>query len=88
MWFSQHLGRYTSRRATRRLARELPWVGGMIVLFTVGSAIRRKGMVGGTLHTALDFMPFVGALKIAAELVRGRDFFPDKRLTVPSSSPR
>ena len=88
MRFSQQLGRYTSRRATRRLARELPWVGAAIVLFTAGRAIRRKGMLGGTLHTALDFMPLVGVVKITAELLRGRDFFPDKPLTVPPASTR
>ena len=88
MRFPLPLGRYASRRATRRLVRELPWVGGAVVLFTVGRAIRRKGMLGGTLDTALDFMPFVGVVKITAELVRGRDFFPDKPLTVPPASPR
>jgi hypothetical protein len=34
--------------------------------------------VGGTLHTTLDFIPFVGGLKTLAELARGRDFFPDR----------
>src|SRR5215475_274465 len=54
MRFPLPLGRYASRRATRRLVRELPWVGGAVVLFTVGRAIHRKGMLGGTLDTALD----------------------------------
>jgi hypothetical protein len=88
MGLTQQLGRYASRRATRRLIRTLPWVGGAIVLFTVGKAIRKKGALGGTLHTALDFIPFVGGIKNVAELVRGRDFFPDKPLTVPPSSER
>jgi hypothetical protein len=86
MRLSQQLGRYTSRRLTRRLTRTLPLLGGVIVLFAVGSAIRRKGMVGGTLHTTLDFVPFVGVLKNVAEAIRGRDFFPDKPLTRPPSS--
>ena len=74
----QPLARYASRRMTRRLTRELPIVGGIIVILMVGSAIRRKGLVGGTLHTTLDFIPFVGLLKNVAEWVRGRDLFPDK----------
>jgi hypothetical protein len=78
MRVSQQLGRYASRRLTRRLARTLPWVGGAVVLVTIGSAIRRKGVLGGTLHTTLDFIPFVGGLKTLAEMARGRDFFPDK----------
>ena len=64
---------------TRRLVRAVPWLGGAVALVTIGSAIRRKGVVGGTLHTTLDFIPFVGGLKTLAELARGRDFFPDRR---------
>jgi putative toxin of predicted polymorphic toxin system len=58
--------------------RSMPWVGGAIALVTLGSAIRRKGMFGGTLDTALDFIPFVGAAKNIAEASRGRDFISDK----------
>jgi hypothetical protein len=66
----------------RRLARSIPWVGGIIALATIGTALRRKGMVGGALHTALDAIPYVGGAKNIAELARGRDFFPD-RITRP-----
>ena len=79
MQISQQLGRYASRRLTRRLTRALPWVGSAVALFTIGNAIRRKGMLGGTLHTTLDFIPFVGGVKTLAEMARGRDFFPDKQ---------
>jgi len=63
------------------LTRTLPLLGGVIVFITFGAAIRRKGMLGGTLHTTLDFVPFVGLVKNVAEWIRGRDFFPDKPLT-------
>lgn len=58
--------------------RSMPWIGGAIALVTLGSAIRRKGMFGGMLDTALDFIPFVGAAKNIAEASRGRDFICDK----------
>jgi len=87
MGLSQVFAGIASRRATRRLTRTLPWLGGAIILFTVGKAIRKKGVMGGTLDTTLDFIPFVGGIKNLAELVRGRDFFPDKPLTVPPSRP-
>jgi hypothetical protein len=58
--------------------RLMPWIGGAIALITLGGAIRRKGWIGGTAHTALDFIPFVGAAKSLAEARRGRDFFPDR----------
>ena len=78
----QQFRRYAGRRFTQRLARSLPWLGGAVALITIGHAIRKKGAIGGTLHTTLDFIPFVGGMKNVAELVRGRDFFPDKPLTV------
>jgi hypothetical protein len=64
---------------TRRLYRSMPWIGSIIALVTIGRAIRRKGVFGGTVDTALDFVPFVGGAKNMAEVARGRDFFPDKR---------
>ena len=66
----------------RRIARSLPWVGAAVALATLGSAIRRKGLFGGTLNTALDAIPFVGGAKNIAEVYRGRDFIRDKRVTV------
>ncbi|HEV8347883.1 MAG TPA: hypothetical protein VGQ16_15005 [Vicinamibacterales bacterium] len=72
------LRQYATRTATRRLTRAIPWIGGAIALVTLGSAIRRKGFVGGTVHTGLDFIPFVGTAKNLAEAVRGRDFIPDR----------
>ena len=93
MWFagnacvtttSNQLGRYAGRRMQKRLMRMTPWIGGAIALLTLGGAIRRKGWVGGTCHTALDFIPFVGTAKHVAEACRGRDFFPDKKpIAVP-----
>lgn len=73
--------RFGALRAGRRLSRSLPWVGGLIAVAAVGAAIRKKGVVGGTLDTALNATPFVGAMKNAAEMLRGRDFIPDRQRT-------
>ena len=70
--------RYGQRRLGRRLARSIPWVGGVIALLTVGSAMRRKGFLGGAVDSALNAIPFVGGMKNAAEVVRGRDFIRDR----------
>jgi hypothetical protein len=80
MTMSQQLRQYAVRRATKRLYRAMPWLGGLLALATLGSAIRRKGLFGGTLHTALDFIPFVGGAKNLAEAARGRDFICDRRI--------
>ena len=72
------LTRYAGRKLTRRLSRSLPWIGGVIALATIGSAMRRKGIVRGAVHSVLDAIPYVGAAKNIAEATRGRDFIPDK----------
>jgi hypothetical protein len=57
----------------------MPWVGAAIALVAIGSAIRRKGVVGGTVDTALNALPVVGAAKGIIESVRGRDFIRDRQ---------
>jgi hypothetical protein len=56
----------------------MPWIGGIVALAAIGTAVRRKGLLGGTLDTALDAVPGVGAVKNALEAIRGRDFIKDK----------
>lgn len=78
MSIRQQAVQYGQRRLTQKLRRSIPWVGGALALMTLGAAIRRKGLFGGTLDMALDFTPFVGGVKNLAEAVRGRDFIRDK----------
>ena len=80
MAVSQKLTGYAGRKLTQRLTRAIPWIGAAVALATLGSAIHRKGFFGGTMHTALDFVPFVGTAKNLVEVGRGRDFFPDRRV--------
>ena len=79
MAVSQQLKRYARRKATRRIARSIPWIGAVIALAGLASAMRRKGVLGGSVHTALDMIPYVGGVKNIAEAARGRDFIRDKR---------
>jgi hypothetical protein len=81
------LTRYAGRKVARRLGRSIPWIGAAIALFTIGSAIRRKGLFRGVAHSGLDAIPYVGAAKNLAELARGRDFFPDRNRASVSSGP-
>jgi hypothetical protein len=74
-------------RAARRLSKSLPWVGGAIALLTIAGSIRRKGLIGGTVDTGLDAIPFVGALKAAVEVARGRDFIPDRSAVASRRGP-
>ena len=84
MGMGRQIKQYATRRATRKLTRALPWLGAVVALLTVGGAIRRKGLFGGALDTALDFTPVVGTLKNMAEVGRGRDFISDKPRPVSS----
>lgn len=68
---------------SRRMARSLPWIGLAVGAATVMSAMRRKGVISGALDTGLNAVPFLGATKNVVEVMRGRDFFPD-RYGVPS----
>ena len=65
-------------RLSRRLRRSIPIIGTAIAVATVVSTIRRKGVISGTLDTGLNATPVVGAVKNVAEMIRGRDFFPDR----------
>ena len=64
--------------ARGRFARIIPWVGTAIALVAVASAMRRKGVLGGAAHVALNAVPVVGSVKALAETIRGRDFIPDR----------
>ena len=64
----------------------MPVVGGLIALATVVGTMRRKGVIGGAFDTGINAVPFVGAMKNVAEMVRGRDFFPDR--PTAAQSPR
>jgi hypothetical protein len=66
--------------------RSMPWIGGVIAVATLRSAIRDKGLVAGTVDATLDFIPFVGALKNLAEAARGRDFIPSQTVTPRSAN--
>lgn len=80
MGLSRQAFQYARGRLLRRLVRSMPWIGAVVAIAAVGATMRRKGVIGGALDTALDATPFVGAAKNALETVRGRDFIRDKRV--------
>jgi hypothetical protein len=78
MAMTTHVLRYGQRRATRKLFRAMPILGAVAAIATAAAVARRKGLLKGTLDTALDFTPVVGFIKNAVEIVRGRDLIPDR----------
>jgi hypothetical protein len=79
MTMTQKLTRWGGARLSRRLARSVPYLGAAVALATVATTMRRKGVISGAFDTGLNAIPFVGAAKNAAELIRGKDFFPDRQ---------
>ena len=77
---TDRLVRWGGARLSRRISRSVPWIGGAIALATVVSTMKRKGFFGGVMDTGLNAIPFIGAAKNTVELVRGRDFFPDREV--------
>ncbi len=80
MAIARQVGQYARGRVVRRLVRSVPWLGAVVAIAAIGTAIQRKGLFGGALDTALDATPGVGFLKNACEAIRGRDFIKDKRV--------
>jgi hypothetical protein len=78
MALTNRLVRWGGARLSRRITRELPVLGAVIAVATIGATVKRKGFFGGLLDTGLNAIPFVGAAKNAAEIVRGRDFIRDR----------
>jgi hypothetical protein len=78
MTVTKQAAQYARGRLIRRLSRSMPWIGGLVALAAIGTAVRRKGLFRGALDTALDATPGVGAVKNAVEAIRGRDFIRDK----------
>lgn len=78
MTLTTQVSQYARGRLVRRLSRSIPWIGAVVAIAAMGTAIRRKGLIGGALDTALDATPGVSALKNACEAIRGRDFIKDK----------
>ncbi len=79
MTMSNRLARYGGMRLSKRLRRSVPIIGTAIAVATVVATVRRKGVISGSLDTGLNAMPVVGAVKNVIEMMRGRDFFPDRR---------
>ena len=67
----RRFGRYGVVRLGRRIGLSAPVIGMLLVLPVLRAAIKHKGVVRGTLDTALDATPFIGLTKATVELFSG-----------------
>ena len=84
MRMMQGVARYGKKRVAKKLFRAVPWLGAAVAIVTLGQAMKRKGVLGGSLDTALDVIPYVGGAKNLCEALRGRDFIPERQSSVVS----
>jgi hypothetical protein len=60
------------------MSRSVPIIGAALAVVTLAATMKRKGFFRGALDTGLNATPFLGAAKNVVELIRGRDFIPDR----------
>jgi hypothetical protein len=71
---------------SRRIGRSIPFIGTAIALATLGAANRQKGWLRGAVDTVLNAVPFVGSVKTAIEVTRGRDLLAARTMRQPGAA--
>jgi hypothetical protein len=61
----------------KKVVKAIPYVGAIVSVVFIGHAIKKKGLLRGAAHVALDVTPVVGTAKNVIEIVTG-DWIPDK----------
>lgn len=61
----------------KRAIKAIPFVGPLFSVGLAGYEIKKKGVVPGAVHVALDVTPVVGTAKNVVEIFTG-DWIPDK----------
>lgn len=74
----RHIAHAAGWQLVKRGAKMVPFGGAAVALFLVGSDVKNKGVVKGVINSGIDAIPLVGLVKNGIEIVRGKDFLPDK----------
>ena len=61
----------------KKLLRAIPIIGPVFTVGFAGHDIKKKGLIPGAVHVALDVTPVVGTAKNVVEIFTG-DWIPDK----------
>src|SRR5687767_482900 len=89
MTAAQKIGRWAGMKVVRRVAKAVPFLGTALAIYFLRDAIKKKGTVGGVIHSGLDAVPYFGALKNGIELFTDDwvpDLPPSKRVIETSAS--
>lgn len=64
-------------QVAKRVAKSIPYVGGIMAIGLVGYDIKKKGVVKGVINSGLDAIPIIGTGKNIIEFFTG-DLLSDK----------
>ncbi|HET6669648.1 MAG TPA: hypothetical protein VFH15_05390 [Pyrinomonadaceae bacterium] len=79
----KRIARKGALEVVKKLLKMIPIIGPVFSVGFAGHDIKKKGLIPGAVHVALDVTPVVGTAKNAVEIFTG-DWIPDK--TKPASS--
>jgi hypothetical protein len=74
---TRKLARVGGWQIAKRIIKPLPIAGTALAIGLTGYSIKKKGLIKGVIHSALDATPIVGTAKSVVELFTG-DLIPDK----------
>lgn len=74
----RHIAHATGWQIAKRAAKMVPFGGTAVAIVLVGSDVKNKGLFKGVINSGIDAIPVVGLVKNGIEIVRGKDFLPDK----------
>jgi hypothetical protein len=74
----RHVAHAAGWQVAKRVAKMVPFGGTAVAVVLVGTDIKNKGLVKGVINSGIDAIPVVGLVKNGIEIVRGKDFLPDK----------
>lgn len=74
----RHIAHAAGWQVAKRVAKMVPFGGTAVAIVLVGSDVKNKGLFKGVLNSGIDAIPVVGLVKNGVEIIRGKDFLPDK----------
>ena len=74
----RHIAHAAGWQVAKRVAKMVPFGGTAVAIVLVGTDVKNKGLFKGVINSGIDAIPVVGLVKNGIEIVRGKDFLPDK----------
>jgi hypothetical protein len=83
---TKRIAKKGSFEAFKKILKMIPIIGPVFSVGFAGHDIKKKGLIPGAVHVALDVTPVVGTAKNVVEIFTG-DWIPDKQKPEPNQVP-